>query len=250
MAYDNAAIGVGFHTGSGKLTLNDGSEYAFTADGYSLAGIGYSVGTGTGKVYNLRIPADFAGEYAAVGAAGVIGIGSGDFSLQNRSTGAIIEADSKESGLRVGLGGGFVTVKLGERLKAPPVAAVEPAPAKPMPAAVVAKPTELEIEFGFNKARVSLAIGKQLDAIVADWNGKPVTFVVVGHADTVGTDKFNMGLSKARAENVKKALVERGIEASRVTARGVGQKDLAVATPDETRLRANRRVVITISNAK
>ena len=53
-----------------------------------------------------------------------------------------------------------------------------------------------------------------------------------------------------RAENVKKALVERGIAPERISARGVGEKDLAVPTADEKRLRANRRVTITINIAR
>ncbi|MGB0630637.1 MAG: OmpA family protein [Alphaproteobacteria bacterium] len=110
--------------------------------------------------------------------------------------------------------------------------------------------TRHEIEFGFNKSRVNLATGRMLDAIVADWKGKPARFEVIGHADTVGNNRYNDRLSTARAQNIRNALIARGIAPDRVTARGVGQTDLAVPTPDETRLRANRRVVISIKPAK
>lgn len=157
-----------------------------------------------------------------------------------------MDANSTETGLRAGLGGGFVTFKLGERLKGPRVAAAPPKPA-PAPAPVAMLPTRHEIEFGFNKSRVNLATGRLLDTIVADWKDKPAAFEVVGHADTVGSNRYNEQLSTARAQNVRNALIARGIAANRITARGVGQNNLAVPTPDETRLRANRRVVIEIA---
>ena len=245
--YDNAAILVGFHTGKGTLVLNDGSEYAFTMDGYSAAGLGYSVATTSGNVYNLGTPADFSGEYAATGGAAVLIDGKGDAALRNRTSDAVIDVKSEQSGLRLGLGGGFVTFKLGEQLKGPRVAAVEtPAPAP----VIVPKPTAYEIEFGFDKSRVNLETGKLLDSIVADWRDAAVTFEVVGHADTAGSNAYNDRLSMARARNIRQALVERGVSPARVTARATGEGNLAEATADGVRKRANRRVVISIRDVK
>jgi OOP family OmpA-OmpF porin len=65
----------------------------------------------------------------------------------------------------------------------------------------------------------------------------------------VGSNRYNEQLSTARAQNVRNALIARGIAANRITARGVRQNNLAVSTPDETRLGANRRVVIEIAPA-
>lgn len=248
VTYDNVGGVIGFHTGKGRLVLKDGSEYAFKADGYSLAGLGYSVATATGNVYNLRQPEDLSGEYAAIGGAAILGHGSAKAGLRNRGNDVVLDVDSDETGLRFGIGGGFVTFKLGDRLKGPRVAAVQPTPPTPAPA-MPATPVNHSIEFGYDKSRVSIAIGKQLDPIVAEWRDKPVNFDVVGHADTVGTDIYNAGLSTQRAENVKAALVERGIAAERITAIGVGEAGLAVPTPEGTRLRANRRVVITVKAA-
>ena len=251
ITYENVSALVGVHAGTGRLILEDGSEYAFKADGYSLAGIGYSIATAKGNIYNLRQPADLTGEYGASGGAAILGYGNGKAGLKNRGNDVFLDVDSDETGLRLGLGGGFVTFRLGDQLKGPRVAAIEPVTSKPAPPPVLpAKPVSHSIEFGYDKSRVSLAIGKQLDPIAETWRDKPVTFVVVGHADTVGTDAYNTGLSKKRAENVRKALVERGIAADRITATGVGEAGLAVATPEGTRLRANRRVVITVTSTR
>ena len=243
VTYDNLSALVGVHSGTGRLVLADGSEYAFKADGYSLAGLGYSIATATGTVYNLQKAEDLSGEYGAVGGTAIMVHGGGTAGLKNRGNDVFLDVDSAETGLRLGLGGGFVTFRLGEQLKGPRVAAVEPA----APVATPAEPVSHSIEFGYDKSRVSIAIGKQLDPIVATWRDKPVTFNVVGHADTVGTDRYNDGLSKQRAENVKQALIQRGIAADRITAVGVGEAGLAVPTPENTRLRANRRVVITVT---
>lgn len=247
--FDNAAVLVGFHTGKGRLVLEDGSEYAFTADGYSLAGLGYSVANATGTVYNLAKPEDLSGEYRAFGGAAILGRGNGQAGLRNRSNAVVLDVASSETGLRFGIGGGFVTFKLGERLKGPRVAAVKPEPQAPAPV-MAPKPVTHNIEFGYDKSRVSIAIGKLLDPIADAWRDKPATFEVIGHADTVGSDAYNMKLSSMRAGNVKKALVDRGIAPERISTRGVGEQGLAVQTPEGTRLRANRRVSITISTAR
>lgn len=252
VTYDNVGGVIGFHTGKGRLVLKDGSEYAFKADGYSLAGLGYSVASATGKVYNLRAPSDLSGEYSAIGGAAILGTGSAKTGLKNRGNNVVLDVDSDETGLRFGIGGGFVTFKLGDQLKGPRVAAADPVPPTPARApapAIPATPVSHSIEFGYDKSRVSIAIGKQLDPIAVEWRDKPVKFDVVGHADTVGTDAYNAGLSNQRAQNVKNALVERGIATTRISATGVGEAGLAVQTPEGTRLRANRRVVITVKSA-
>ncbi len=163
----------------------------------------------------------------------------------------MLDVDSDERALRFGIGSGFVAFKLSDRLKGPRVAGVESSKPVPVPApAMPATPVNHSIEFGYDKSRVSIAIGQKFDLIIAEWRDKPVKFDVLGHADTVGTDAYNAGLSQRRAQNVKVALVERGIAADRISAIGVGEAGLAVATPEGTRLRANRRVVITINTAR
>jgi OmpA-OmpF porin, OOP family len=46
---------------------------------------------------------------------------------------------------------------------------------------------------------------------------------IQGHTDDVGKPEDNMKLSQDRADEVRKYLVSKGIEASRVTAKGFGQ---------------------------
>lgn len=65
---------------------------------------------------------------------------------------------------------------------------------------------------------------------------------VDGHTDHVGSDDFNKKLSKQRAESVKKYLVQKGVRAAKITARGFGESK-PVATNQTAEGRAeNRRV--------
>ena len=248
--YDNASLLFAFHAGSGTMTLNDGSEYEVSLDGYSIGSIGYSTSTAIGKVYNLRQPSDLNGEYSGTGTSFAF-VESGPVTLKNRSNDVVLELKSEKSGLRLSVSAGFVTFRLGKLLRAPRTVKSAPPPVVVMkaPPPVANKPVEYELEFGFNKSRVSLAIGRYLDTVVADWKGKPVRFRVVGHTDLVGSKDFNQKLSQARADAVKKALVDRGIPASKITATGVGKADPAVPTPAGKRKRANRRAVILIEEA-
>ncbi len=108
------------------------------------------------------------------------------------------------------------------------------------------KPRVFTLNFGMNKSVVNYALGRRLDEILSDWRDRAASYQIVGHADMVGSKKFNMVLSQKRAKRVKAALVRRGISASMVSVTGAGQKELAVPTKQGKRLRANRRVVLTI----
>ena len=108
------------------------------------------------------------------------------------------------------------------------------------------KPRVFTLNFGMNKSVVNYALGRRLDEILSDWRDRAAEYQIVGHADMVGSKKFNMVLSQKRAKKVKAALVRRGISASMVSVTGAGQKELAVLTKQGKRLRANRRVVLTI----
>jgi outer membrane protein OmpA-like peptidoglycan-associated protein len=76
-----------------------------------------------------------------------------------------------------------------------------------------------------------------------------LTITVEGHADPRGTDAYNSGLSERRARRVAQWLVEnKAIDASRVAAKGYGERSPVVQAPPASDLqRFNRRVEITIA---
>ena len=67
---------------------------------------------------------------------------------------------------------------------------------------------------------------------------------VVGHTDTSGSAAYNQRLSVRRANVVVEALVDMGARRAAIQASGVGETDLAVQTPDNTREARNRRAVV------
>ncbi|HUG27910.1 MAG TPA: OmpA family protein, partial [Gemmatimonadales bacterium] len=71
---------------------------------------------------------------------------------------------------------------------------------------------------------------------------------VIGHTDWIGTNEYNMRLSRARAESVKNFLIARGVAADRVATAWFGE-ERPVATNETDAGRAqNRRVEINRTN--
>jgi len=67
---------------------------------------------------------------------------------------------------------------------------------------------------------------------------------VNGYTDTSGSAQYNQGLSVRRANNVAAELVRLGVPRTAIVARGFGETNLLVPTPDNTREPQNRRVEI------
>ncbi|MBA3900858.1 MAG: OmpA family protein [Bacteroidetes bacterium] len=73
-------------------------------------------------------------------------------------------------------------------------------------------------------------------------------FNIEGYTDITGSQELNMNLSKERAENVRAYLISKGIDASRLTANGFGQKSPIDSNETEEGRAKNRRVTITTIN--
>jgi OOP family OmpA-OmpF porin len=85
--------------------------------------------------------------------------------------------------------------------------------------------------FDFDKAVLRPEGKKKLDQLVADVKHiKLEVIIAVGHADRIGSDKYNQKLSERRAAAVKDYLVSKGVEANRVYAEGKGEKQPVTGT--------------------
>ena len=67
---------------------------------------------------------------------------------------------------------------------------------------------------------------------------------IIGHTDSVGKADANMILSNARAEAVKNALVEQGIEESKLSFRGRGELEPLKSNRTAEGRRVNRRIEV------
>ena len=70
--------------------------------------------------------------------------------------------------------------------------------------------------------------------------------LLIGHTDTVGSTADNERLSIRRAEKVRQTLIQLGISAENIQASGHGERELLIATPDNTNEPKNRRVEISV----
>jgi outer membrane protein OmpA-like peptidoglycan-associated protein len=103
------------------------------------------------------------------------------------------------------------------------------------------------LEFETGKAVIRPGSFASLDELT-NLLKKKITFklLIDGHTDNVGAKAFNQKLSQGRADAVKKYLTDKGIDASRITAKGYGMtKPVAPNTTPEGRQK-NRRVEFTI----
>jgi len=105
----SVVIGVGFSWGSCNLDYK-GRECPFKFSGMSLVGAGITKASLTGKVYNLKKMANFAGSYKAAGVSLTVIAGGGTARLKN-DRGVVVEIGSQTLGAKFEIGGGSVTVK-------------------------------------------------------------------------------------------------------------------------------------------
>jgi OOP family OmpA-OmpF porin len=127
----------------------------------------------------------------------------------------------------------------------------KPAPA---PAPVMKKPVEkisisLFIEFDFDKKDVIRPQNYDDVKKIADSMKKysEANVLLEGHTDNEGTELYNMGLSRRRAESVKRYLVEKfNVDASRISTLGYGQSNPISTNGTPAGQQKNRRVVAII----
>jgi outer membrane protein OmpA-like peptidoglycan-associated protein len=82
----------------------------------------------------------------------------------------------------------------------------------------------------------------ELDRVATVMTALPnVTVLVIGHADQMGSEVANYALSEQRAQQVVSYIVTKGVAASRLSSRAVGEADLLSVGNDATSLALNRR---------
>lgn len=90
----------------------------------------------------------------------------------------------------------------------------------------------------------------ELVSVIQDPDALTWTLEIQGHTDNVGGADYNQKLSENRANAVKKYLVDKGVKADRITAKGFGlSKPIATNDTPEGRSK-NRRVEFLISKPK
>jgi uncharacterized protein with beta-barrel porin domain len=123
----------------------------------------------------------------------------------------------------------------------PPLPAAQPAP----PAAAQAQ--VFVVYFDFDRSTLTPeAVGIIRQAADTFKRTGAVTIRIDGYTDLAGTQKYNIGLSKRRADAVRAELVKDGVAGNAVAEAWHGKTDPAVPTPDGVREPRNRRVTLAL----
>ncbi|MBX9593792.1 MAG: OmpA family protein, partial [Roseomonas sp.] len=134
----------------------------------------------------------------------------------------------------------------------PPVGFVEPSPAPVRPplvnssSTVCARTETTRIRFRFGSAELDENWIVNIQNLATTLNlpdMRGARIMLVGHTDGVGSDEYNLDLSRRRADAVRDYLVNRGgVAAGRISTDGRGRRQLA--RPDDPASGENRRVEI------
>jgi hypothetical protein len=123
-----------------------------------------------------------------------------------------------------------------------PVAAAPPPPPAPPPPA---PPKQFVVYFEFDKSNLTPDGAKVVqDAANAYKQTGSARVAITGYTDLSGTQKYNLGLSKRRADTVHAELVRDGVPDNVIAEAWRGKENPAVPTADGVREPRNRRVEI------
>ena len=108
----------------------------------------------------------------------------------------------------------------------------------------------LRLNFDFNKWNVKKIYYPQIEKVAEILKANPKLKIEIdGYTDNIGSKKYNLILSKRRAESVKKILVKTyGINPKRIKVKGFGEAYPLVPNNTHTNRAINRRVEIIAIN--
>ncbi len=126
-----------------------------------------------------------------------------------------------------------------------PEVVVPPAPTGPTEAEITARVRAVMLEtvyFEYDSDAIRADAQALLEQKVPLLNANPaVKLQIAGHCDNRGTDEYNLALGRRRAEQVKRFLTDRGIDASRIETISFGAERPAVQGEGEAVWSRNRR---------
>jgi OmpA-OmpF porin, OOP family len=103
------------------------------------------------------------------------------------------------------------------------------------------------VHFDVGKATLRPGSTKALDDVVAYMKNKETLNIeIAGHTDNVGKDNDNLKLSQQRAETIRNYILKKGIQPSRVVAKGYGATQPVADNATEDGRQLNRRTEVRI----
>lgn len=100
-----------------------------------------------------------------------------------------------------------------------------------------------DINFEFDSARLTAESKASLDKVMQGLRGQPtMNLLIEGHTDAVGSNAYNLKLSKQRAASARAYLLESGIEGTRIDSVGFGESQPITSNKTADGRAENRRV--------
>jgi OOP family OmpA-OmpF porin len=100
-----------------------------------------------------------------------------------------------------------------------------------------------DVRFKLDSAELTDDAKSTLDNVAKALEGqKNIAVEIDGYADNMGSPQYNEALSQKRAESVKEYLVAKGVDGSRLSAKGFGEKKPVVSNDTDAGREMNRRV--------
>lgn len=102
-----------------------------------------------------------------------------------------------------------------------------------------------DVLFDIGEAGLKSSSAPNMDKIARFMTSYPDRVAIVeGHTDNMGDDDFNLDLSRERAFSVRRALIARGIDGSRITTRNLGESSPIADNNTAAGRQQNRRVEV------
>ncbi len=104
-------------------------------------------------------------------------------------------------------------------------------------------PLVLDIQFGHDANELAAVARDRLQRLAGILRQMPASrHEIAGHTDNTGDPAYNLWLSEQRAESVRQALIEHGVDGDRLIVRGYGGSQPLVENASREQKRRNRRV--------
>lgn len=183
----------------------------------------WEVVSALGLKYTLSPDWEIRGEYQYID-----GIGNGD----------VLQGDmhSVFVGLNYRFGGA-------QEVDIAPPKVVEPSPVDKQPLARDKVTLEASSMFDFNSIVVKPNgdLNRLIDKALQDNDGR---IFITGHTDSTGSDSVNQRISEKRASAVAKVMMDQGVDAKRITAKGKGESQPVASNITAEGRAKNRRVEV------
>jgi len=107
-----------------------------------------------------------------------------------------------------------------------------------------------DILFGSGQAALAPGVMHRLQPLITVLREHPERQVTIeGYTDSIGSESSNLELSQRRAEAVRDFLIQNGVDASRIIARGFGAASPVAPNATEAGRQQNRRVEVIIGRS-